>query len=229
MMKELLSRVLVFIFACAIAMAVSFAHAEEPTISEGPNVQKANSSSKEILTLKDFLRRVLKNNREILVKEKELENAKWNERSAWATFFPSVDLTLSKTEALKKDPTTHEDENGNVVQDPPGPSFLESLGTHTSSLGVSFNLFNGMRDLISLRAAQVKYRQAQASLKETQSKTLKEAIISYTRIIAIHKYLQLFHAYKSRRQDNFDIVKLQYAHGKEDQGSVLLCQAYLRL
>jgi outer membrane protein TolC len=98
----------------------------------------------------------------------------------------------------------------------------------TVSLNITQNLFSGFSTM-----AQVQESEANLILKDSQNRQAEAFIIfqlrsAYLEILNVQQNIKLNQDIIKRRQQNYDMVKLRYTTGKENKGSVLLAEAYLK-
>lgn len=99
----------------------------------------------------------------------------------------------------------------------------------TASLTLTQNLFAGYATEATVNLAKINIISNKALLQEIYSSLLNDLKVAYADLLFAQKTNKLLIDIISRRQQNFDMVKLRFNNGKENKGSVLLAEAYLKL
>ena len=169
------------------------------------------------LTWAESLKLASENNPDLKNARGSLDEASYQTKAAFGGYFPqlSVNTGYAKIE-------TRSDAAGGAS------AAVSSSESYNATLNLSENLFNGFGDRARYEIARLNERLLQASLDLTKarvSQTLKQAFagLLYSRASII-----LSDEIIARRKNNLGLVQLRFEGGRENKGSVLLSQAYLK-
>jgi outer membrane protein TolC len=99
----------------------------------------------------------------------------------------------------------------------------------SASLILNQNLFAGFATEATITQTQANVLVSKAILQDTNSSLLYDLKIAYADLLFAQKTNKLLTDIIQRRQQNNDMVKLRFSNGKENKGSLLLAEAYLKL
>ncbi len=98
---------------------------------------------------------------------------------------------------------------------------------YTASLTGTQNLFSGFQDLGKFKQARANAKASLAALQTVKAQVSYDLKAAYEGLLYSQEYSKLTLQIIQRRQENLNLVRLRFASGRENQGSVLLSQAYL--
>lgn len=101
-------------------------------------------------------------------------------------------------------------------------------GVYSASLNASQNLFNGLQDVGKVRQAKANSAAAEATYLTALAKASYDLKSAYEGLVYANNSVKLTTEIIKRRQENLRLVQLRFESGRENQGSVLLSQAYLK-
>jgi outer membrane protein TolC len=172
----------------------------------------SSAVAEEHLSYNQCIELTKKNNVEILAAEAGVQASQYQTESTRGSYYPQISGNLSYS---KTGPTNT---FGNTF----------SGDVYSGSIGATQNIFNGFADTARVNQYEGQVQVAKASLVTTKAKVsfdLKSAIANFLFAKEIEKAAQGF---LKRREDNLKMVELRYASGRENKGSLLLAQAYLK-
>lgn len=152
----------------------------------------------------------------------QLISTEYSQKAALKGFLPTLRGNISAMRTGSERPSAIVT-NGQIVNST--SSVLND--TVVTSLNFSQNLFSGLKDWSRYSQAKWQTQNKYWSLVKTKSEvsySLKEAFSS---LLYAQEYAQLTKEIISRRESNYQIVKVRFESGRENKGSVLLAQAYL--
>lgn len=152
----------------------------------------------------ELLRR---NNAELVSAEENLRAVQSQRQALYGTYLPQISANLGYSKS--------EIENS------------ESEG-YTASLNATQNMFNGFSDMARISEAEGKVRVAEANLRIVQAKLSYDLKTTFANVIYAQESLRLTKSILKRRNENLNMVELRFRSGRENKGSVLLSQAYLK-
>jgi outer membrane protein TolC len=109
------------------------------------------------------------------------------------------------------------------------PQSLTKPKDTSTSLTLTQNLFAGFATEATVNLAKTNILSNKVLLQEVYSSLLNDLKIAYADLLFAQKTNKLLLDIIARRKQNFDMVKLRFNNGKENKGSVLLAEAYLKL
>lgn len=152
----------------------------------------------------------------------QLISTEYSQKAALKGFLPTLRGNISAMRTGSERPSAIVT-NGQIVNST--SSVLND--TVVTSLNFSQNLFSGLKDWSRYSQAKWQTQNKYWSLVKTKSEvsySLKEA---FSNLLYAQEYAQLTKEIISRRESNYQIVKVRFESGRENKGSVLLAQAYL--
>lgn len=152
----------------------------------------------------------------------QLISTEYSQKAALKGFLPTLRGNISAMRTGSERPSAIVT-NGQIVNST--SSVLND--TVVTSLNFSQNLFSGLKDWSRYSQAKWQTQNKYWSLVKTKSEvsySLKEA---FSNLLYAQEYAQLTNEIISRRESNYQIVKVRFESGRENKGSVLLAQAYL--
>ena len=152
----------------------------------------------------------------------QLISTEYSQKAALKGFLPTLRGNISAMRTGSERPSAIVT-NGQIVNST--SSVLND--TVVTSLNFSQNLFSGLKDWSRYSQAKWQTQNKYWSLVKTKSEvsySLKEAFSS---LLYAQEYAELTKEIISRRESNYQIVKVRFESGRENKGSVLLAQAYL--
>lgn len=152
----------------------------------------------------------------------QLVSTEYSQKAALKGFLPTLRGNISAMRTGSERPSAIVT-NGQIVNST--SSVLND--TVVTSLNFSQNLFSGLKDWSRYSQAKWQTQNKYWSLVKTKSEvsySLKEA---FSGLLYAQEYSELTREIISRRESNYQIVKVRFESGRENKGSVLLAQAYL--
>jgi outer membrane protein len=157
------------------------------------------------LSFEDCVRIVAEKNPEIRSARENLRAAEESLGGAYSPFFPELSAGLS---TLRQSPAS-------IYGDP----------LHGMSAQIRMNLFAGLRDFNSVRQAQARRIQAQATLDQSRARVSFQLRRSYAQFRYARENRELAEKIRERRAQNERLVRALYENGRENKGSYLLSKA----
>ena len=152
----------------------------------------------------------------------QLTSTEFSQKAALKGFLPTLRGNVSAMRTGSERPSAIVT-NGQIVNST--QSVLND--TVVTSLNFSQNIFAGFKDWYRYDQAQWQTRNKYWSLVKTKNEvsySLKEA---FANLLFAQEYAELTREIISRRESNYQIVKVRFESGRENKGSVLLAEAYL--
>ncbi|MGZ3773844.1 MAG: TolC family protein [Pseudobdellovibrionaceae bacterium] len=167
--------------------------------------------AQENLSFNQCIDLVKKNNAEIRASEETLQANIYQIDSVRGSYYPQISGSLGY---LQSGPT----------------SLAGSLtGTnYTATLNATENLFNGFADASRVEQAQAQARISNASLLITKAKVSFDLKTSLANFLYSKDAENVAREFQKRRLENLHMVELRFDSGRENKGSLLLSQAYLK-
>ena len=109
---------------------------------------------------------------------------------------------------------------------PSSPSYISD--NYSTSLNLSQNIFNGLSDLAKVEQSQANEGIAQANFQTVKAQVSYNLKSSFEGLHFSQASIALTEAITARRDQNLRLVELRFKDGRENRGSVLLYQAYLK-
>ncbi|RPJ70333.1 MAG: TolC family protein [Alphaproteobacteria bacterium] len=163
------------------------------------------------ITFQQAIELTIQNNLELQASHESLKASEYKRKSATSSFLPNASASLSYDKAR------NESLGGTTT----------NSSTHSATLSLGHNLFNGFQDSANLAIADSKILNEEANLQDTKAQIsfdLKNALANY---FYAKDSLLLSRDIKKRREDNMRMVELRFESGRENKGSLLLSKAYL--
>jgi outer membrane protein TolC len=157
------------------------------------------------LTFEDCVRIVAEKNPEIRSARENLQAAEETLGGTYSAFFPEVSAGVSTT---RQSPAS-------IYGDP----------LHGLNAQIRMNLFAGLRDFHSVRQAQARRNQAQATLDQTRARVSFLLRRAYAQFKYARENRELAEKIRERRAQNERLVRALYENGRENKGSYLLSKA----
>lgn len=168
--------------------------------------------AEEPLSFNQCIELTKQNNLEVRAAENSLQANLFLVDSSRGSYFPQVTGSLSYSQA--------------------GPQSVlgsaASTASYGAALGVTQNVFNGFADIGKVHQYEAQAKVSMANLETVKAKVsydLKASIANFLYAKEIEKAAKVF---LKRREDNLRMVELRFASGRENKGSLLLAQAYLK-
>lgn len=170
-------------------------------LSLGPVCAAATYSFSECLEI------IKKNNGELQAAQESVQAAKDTLSASYSGFLPQVSANLSYNRG--------QTENNNAEG-------------YNANLSATETLFNGFSDVAKISDAEGKLKAAQAQLQITLAKLSFDLKSAFAGVLYAQDSLKLSKSIEKRRSDNLNLVRLRFQSGRENKGSVLLSEAYLK-
>ncbi|MBU6153853.1 MAG: TolC family protein [Bdellovibrionales bacterium] len=145
-------------------------------------------------------------NPELLSAQESLRSQEELVAGSYSAFFPSVNASLGVS---NNDPKRTVD-----------PQYL-------SSIGVSYNLFSGLRDRARVRTARANLEIARAALDSVRAKVSFQLRQAFAQALYARENILLTRAIRERRAQNERLVRAQYESGRENEGSYQFSKSLL--
>ena len=176
------------------------------------------------LSWEDVVRYTQNSNPSLDASKKDWLATRTNEQVALAGFLPTLNASTSMTRIGSRSANGGVVSNGVVL----GTTGSQVSTNYLGALNANLNLFNGFED--KSRYDQAHWRSQNSywsyvSTRSTISYTLKEA---FSNLILAQESLELSRSIEDRRESNHKLVSVRYDNGRENKGSVLLAEAYLK-
>ena len=107
------------------------------------------------------------------------------------------------------------------------PGAVDQNGSYTAAISATENIFNGLQTVGQRSQAQANTRAALATLATTKARIGYDLTNAFAGVVFARESLKLNEDIIHRREENLRLVTLRFQSGRENQGSVLLSQAYL--
>lgn len=180
------------------------------------------------LTWEDCVRMATESNPDLAAARNDWLAVQQNERAAIGSFLPSLSASTSVTQTGS---TSGGGASGAIVSNGvvlnQGSGSGSSVNTnYLASLNLRQNLFNGMEDYSRYQQSLWRTKNSYWTLiqaRATVTYSLKEA---FSNLIYAQESLELARSIQGRRESNYKLVSVRYDNGRENQGSVLLAEAY---
>lgn len=167
--------------------------------------------AQELLSFNQCIELVKKNNADIHISEESLQSSLYQIDSSRGSYYPQL--------------------TGNIGYLQAGPTSLAGSATgntYSASLTATQNLFSGFSDVAKVEQAQAQSRASRAALEITKAKVSFELKSSFANLLYAKETEKVAMDFQKRRQENFRMVELRFESGRENKGSLLLSQAYLK-
>lgn len=153
------------------------------------------------LTWQEVIDVAKKNNPVIAREEKELKAARLSYYSSYTNFLPRVSGSVSQSASESE--------------------------TKKYSYGLSgqLSLFSGFSDWSTLNERQVDLKIAEENYRRTLSDVIYGIKTAFTELLKSQEQVTLAKEILSKRQNNYEMVRLKYEAGREDKGSYLRTEA----
>jgi outer membrane protein TolC len=149
---------------------------------------------------------VSKSNPDFLSAKENLKSQEELTKGSYSAFFPNVNAALSMSQ--------------NAPRRGIDPQYL-------SSIGVSYNLFSGLRDRAKVRSAKANLEIARANLDSVRAKVSYQLRQTFAQAIYAKENILLTQAIRERRAQNERLVRAQYESGRENEGSYQFSKSLL--
>jgi outer membrane protein len=103
----------------------------------------------------------------------------------------------------------------------------QSVNT-TFSISATQNIFSGFQDWAKILSSKASTERSRAQLSAARAKVSFDLKTAYQGLLYAEEAIELTKDILKRRQDNLRMVELRFESGRENRGSVLLSQAYLK-
>lgn len=171
----------------------------------------AEVQSAETLTWNQCIEEVTRNNPDLRSAQMALESAQSQVNSTYSGFLPQVSGSLSSSRG----------ETTGL-----GLTYLSS--TYSATVSATQNLFTGFQSVGALNQAQASLRVSEANLKAVKAAVSNALKNAYMGLLYAQNYLKLIEEIIHRREENLQIVQLQFENGSENKGDLLLSEAHLK-
>ncbi len=165
--------------------------------------------AEQALTFDDCVREATKANPEIRAATLQIQSSKFKTRAMQSGFFPQVST------GLRYD---YGNGSGNTSS---------SNSSYSANVTATQDLFSGFSDVAKVKQAQANEEISDANLQIVKAKVSYDLKSAFARLRYAQSALKLSQEIIHRRQDNLNLLKLRYENGKENQGALLLSEAYL--
>lgn len=181
------------------------------------------ASMAETLSWSDCVSLAAQNNPALRAAENNLEASGQTTLSNRSGFFPQVSGSLGYTYTNSSTVS-----NGtNVIVGGPS-SGQQSVGTYTATGTATQNVFNGLQDLAKVQQGKAQEEVALEALKTVKAQVSYNLKTNFGYLLYAKKAVALAEKISERRATNLRLVELRFKDGKENKGSVLLYEAYLK-
>ena len=99
--------------------------------------------------------------------------------------------------------------------------------SYATTLNASQNLFSGFQDQAKLKQAQANAVTSAVALEISKAKVSYDLKAAFTSQLYAQSSVNLTQDIKRRRQENMNMVQLQFESGRENKGSLLLSKAFI--
>lgn len=164
------------------------------------------------LSWENSLREAAENNANLAAAQAVLRKAEAQVSAAYSAFLPSIAGSADASRTNTTDAAAVST-NGDRI----------SVG-----LGVSWDLFHGLRDLSKLQLAQWNLESSKAALELVKANLHLELKKAFTQLLYVQKVISLNQEIAKRRKDNLDMVRLRFQGGRENKGSYYRSKAIYR-
>lgn len=167
--------------------------------------------AEELLSFDQCVTLVRQHNAEIRASEETYQGSLYQVDSFRGSYYPQI--------------------TGNIGYLQSGPTSLAGStagSTYSATLSATQNLFNGYSDVSKVEQAQAQTRVSKASLQITKAKVSFDLKSAYANLLYAKETEKVAMDFQKRRQDNFRMVELRFKSGRENKGSLLLSEAYLK-
>lgn len=167
--------------------------------------------AQESLSFRQCVDLAKKNNAELASAQAAVESKRYQTQSLRGSYFPQITGSLG------------------YLQSGPQDVSNSSAGTsYSATLTATQNLFNGFVDVAKVNQADAQTRSLQASLVNTQAKVSYDLKTAFASVLYAKDTEKVAKDFQKRREDNLRMVELRFESGRENKGSLLLSQAYLK-
>ncbi len=166
----------------------------------------ASGASPASVTFQNCIDAVSKSNPDLLSAQEFLRSQEELAKGSYSAFFPSANASLGMSQSA---PLRAID-----------PQYL-------SSLGVSYNLFAGLRDRARVRTAKANLEIARANLDSVRARVSFQLRQAFAQALYAKENILLTRAIRERRSQNERLVRAQYESGRENEGSYQFSKSLL--
>lgn len=169
------------------------------------------SWAQEPLSFNQCVDLVRKNNADVRAADETLQASRYQVDSYRGAYFPQLTGNLG------------------YLQSGPTAAAGTVLGsTYSATLNATQNLFNGFSDVAKVETAQAQTRVSDMSLQVTKAKASYDLKVAFASLLYAKESEKVTKDFQKRREENLRMVELRFQNGRENKGSLLLSQAYLK-
>lgn len=150
----------------------------------------------------------VKQNAELTSALERLRASTYAERGAYSGFFPEL--------------------NARLDYDYGASGSANASKSYDATLTASQNIFTGFRDRASVARARAHVLISEADLQAVKARVSFDLKSAYAGLLFAQRSVKLQQQIKQRRESNLKLVQLRFESGRENRGSLLLSQAYLK-
>jgi outer membrane protein TolC len=172
-----------------------------------------SASAQEIMSFQDCLNLVLQNNADLRSSQSTVESSRYQVDVNKSNYYPALSANAGYAQI--------------------GPSSSSAVGagaghSYSATLNASQNVFNGFADSAKVDQAKAQVRVSEAGLQTTKAQISYDLKSSYAGLIYSKDAEKVSQEIIKRREENLRMVELRFQSGRENKGSLLLSQAYLK-
>ncbi len=177
-----------------------------------PLALSSTAQAQEVLSFNQCVDLVKRNNADIRSSENSFEATRYQIDSYRGSYFPQLTGNL-----------------GYLQSGPDNYGTGTSAGSsYTATLNATQNLFNGFADVAKVDQAKAQNRVSGASLQITKAQASYDLKVSFAYLLYAKEAEKVTIDFQKRREDNLRMVELRFESGRENKGSLMLSQAYLK-
>ncbi|MBF0360799.1 MAG: TolC family protein [Oligoflexia bacterium] len=174
-----------------------------------------NLKHDELLTLKNCVDELIKNNQQLQAEIKNVESNRFLLKGSYSGLYPQVNANLGYN--------YEEYENKNSVT---SAIITNTNKNYNMTLSATQNLFSGLQDFAKIQRADANLNIAKIKYDLLKAKLSYDLMSAYVELLYTQKLLKLNQDIIKRRKENYTFVQLRFEGGRENKGAVLLSKAY---
>lgn len=181
-------------------------------LATSPLALSSKALAQDVLSFNQCVELVKQNNADIRSSEESLQATRFQINSSQGSYFPQLTGNLGY---LQSGP----DYSGNGTA---------AGSSYTATLNATQNLFNGFADVAKVDLAKAQSRVSDAALQITKAQVSYDLKVSFAYLLYAKEAEKVTIDFQKRREDNLRMVELRFESGRENKGSLMLSQAYLK-
>lgn len=169
------------------------------------------------LTWSEALQLAIENNSDLKAAQGSLNEAVFQKRATFGNYLPQISIAMGYTKSESRSDSSLG-----------SPATILNSDSYNATLNFSENIFNGFGDQARLAQAQFNEHLLESALTLVKARVSQQLKNAFEGLIFSRSTLELSDEIIKRRKYNLSLVQLRFEGGRENKGSLLLSQAYLK-